>query len=77
MDAYLRKNCNIDGLFSHQLHLIRNFFRHFIMTPPERKRGKSKALLGKTNLQGMLDAILKWYELQVTGNIGRSLAKIQ
>ena len=48
------------------------------MTPPERKRGKSKALLGKTNLQGMLDAmILKWYELQVTGNIGRSLAKIQ
>ena len=53
------------------------FFRHYIMTPPERKRGKSKALLGKTNLQGMLDAILKWYELQVTGNIGRSLAKIQ
>ena len=69
MDAYPRKNCNIDGLFSHQLHLIRNVFRHFIMTPP--------ALLGKTNLQGMLDAILKWYELQVTGNIGRSLAKIQ
>ena len=47
------------------------------MTPPERKRGKSKALLGKTDLQGMLDAILKWYELQVTGNIGRSSAKIQ
>ena len=47
------------------------------MTPPKRKRGKSKALLGKANLRGKLDAILEWYELQVTGTIGRSLAKIQ
>lgn len=53
------------------------FFRYCIMTPPERKRGKSKALLGKANLRGKLDAILEWYELQVTGTIGRSLAKIQ
>lgn len=47
------------------------------MTPPERKQGKSKAPLGKANLRGKLDAILEWYELQVTGTIGRSLAKIQ